>query len=98
MVMLIVIFIFRFKTILTRYPVISSSSGVVQATRRLSEPTLPVTRKLDGVISVGATPGEFNKGNLCSFFDIFPLEEKSVDWLIDGFPMLVIGRPDKDIG
>ena len=95
---MIAIIIFRFKTVLTRYPVISSSSGVVQATRRLSEPTLRVTRKLEGVISVGAIPEEFSNGNFCSFFEIFLLVEKSVDWLIDGFPILVIGRPDKDIG
>ena len=89
---------FNIKSILTRYPVISSSSGVVHATRRLSEPTRRVTRKLDGVISVGATPDELSNGNFCSCFEVLTFEEKSEDWLIAFIPVLVSGKPDKDIG
>lgn len=56
-----------------RYPFISSSSGVVHATSRLSEPTRLVTRKFDGVINVGQTPAEFKSGYFFSLFEPLPI-------------------------
>ena len=61
----------------TRYPVMSSSSGLVQATNKLSEPTLRVTRKFVGVIRVGV---EFKSGYLFSqLFGTVPLICKDIE-------------------
>ena len=94
-------FIWRLYVFLTRYPVISSSSGVVHATSRLSDPTRLVTLKLLGVIRVGLTPAEFKSGYfLSSLASLAPI----VMWLPRGLvfellsPAASVGMPENETG